>query len=207
MMKFVSRLLVKAQLWIFRTSEVARFDGIILADLRSPERQTPHFRAIILGALRLLKETDPCRFARVKRRLKWIVRQTLDLRGSAQYQHSTRTCAIDFLEPSEVYDSEFLTGWYASTLVHEATHGEIRSRGILYTEQLRQRIEQICVKEQQNFEKRLTTTQPDLAKRIHCDFDAANWEWSWSLTPWQQLKFGMRRIYSEAKGNSQEAED
>ena len=195
MKTLVRQIATKAQVWLQSTSEVARFDGIILADLRSPKSRTPHFRDIILAALRLLKATDSYRFARVRRRLTWIVHHTLARRGSAEYRHATRTCAIDFLEPSAEYDSEFLTGWYASTLVHEATHGEIRSRGVHYTKQLRLRIEQLCVKEEQNFVMRLTITKPDLAERISYEFDASKWKWSWNATPMERFQTQMRRIF------------
>ena len=142
MRTLLHQLATKAQLWIYSTSEVARFDGIILADIRSPRIQTSHFRDVILAALRLLKATDSHRYARVRRRLAWVVAGTLACRGGAEYHHSTRTCFIDFLEPSAEYDLEYLIGTYASTLVHEATHGEIRARGLHYTRQLRSRIEQ-----------------------------------------------------------------
>jgi predicted NBD/HSP70 family sugar kinase len=89
-----------AILWIQSRGEVAQFEGIILADLRNRRNQTGHFRETLLAALRLLKETDPCRFARVRRRLSWIVQTTLSPRIGAQYHHEVRTCAIDFIEPS-----------------------------------------------------------------------------------------------------------
>jgi hypothetical protein len=195
MKQLAFRLVTKAQLWLQSTCEVARFDGIILSDLRTPKSRTPHFRETILAALRLLKATDAYRFQRVKRRLTWIVHHTLDRRGCAEYRHATRTCAIDFLEPSADYDLEFLTAWYASVLVHEATHGVIRSRGVLYTKKLRLRIEKLCVKEEQNFLMRLTITKPDLADRVYHEFDASDWKWSWNATPMERFQRQMRRIF------------
>jgi hypothetical protein len=195
MKTLVRQLATKAVLWLQSTSEVARFDGIIIADLRNRKNRTPHFRDTILGALRLLKSTDACRYERVRRRLTWIVHHTLAIRGSCEYRHDTRTCAIDFLEPSAMYDSEFLTGWYASTLVHEATHGAIRSRGVHYNKHLRLRIEQLCVKEQQNFVTRLTITNPNLAERIRYEFDALDWKWHWKATRRERFQTQMGRIF------------
>lgn len=195
MRKLIARLATGVVLWFQSRSEVARFDGIILADLRSHRGQTQHFRNTLLAALRLLKETDPRRYARVSTRLSWVVSTTLSRHGTAEYRHATRTCAIDFLEPSPEYDSEFLIGWYACTLVHEATHGEIRHRGIPYTRELRSRIERLCVREEQRFVTRLTLTRPDLADRLYYEFDAANWKWSWSATRGERFRAELRRIF------------
>jgi hypothetical protein len=177
-----------AILWIQSRGEVAQFEGIILADLRNRRNQTGHFRETLLAALRLLKETDPCRFARVRRRLSWIVQTTLSPLIGAQYHHEVRTCAIDFIEPSPEYDSEYLIGCYACTLIHEATHGAIQSRGILSTPKLRSRIEYLCVREEQRFVIRLTLTQPALADRLYREFDFSEWEPSWRTTPAERLR-------------------
>ncbi len=186
-------LSTKAQLWILRSCEVARFDGIILADPRNPSNRTPHFREVILAALRLLKQTDPYRYARVRRRLSWIVYTRLNPHTAAEYQHGTRTCAIDVRELSSAEDLEFLVGWNALVLVHEATHGGIRSRGIQYTPEHRLRIEQLCVKEEQAFVRRLASKKPDLASRLSYEFDASLWEWSWNTGRWEGLLADLRR--------------
>lgn len=173
---------------------MARFDGIVVADLRIHRNQTPHFRDTLLASLRLLKDTDSGRFTRVRRRIAWIVNCTLSVHGEAEYRHATRTCAIDFQEPTPVFDPQFLIGWYACTLVHEATHGEIRSRGILYTAELRSRIERLCVSEEQRFLLRLTITRPELADRLYSDFDASEWKRSWAATRAEQFRAQLRRI-------------
>ena len=189
------KLSLKAQLWILNSCEVARFEGITIADLRNCNNRSPRFPEIMLAALQLLKATDPTRYARVRRRLAWISYETLAIRGSAEYHHATGRCCIDFLEQSPEYDKEFLVGSYASTLVHEATHGEIESRGIHYTPELRSRIEHLCVKQEQKFIKRLANTHPDLARSLHYEFDASNWEWSWKATRWERLQKEMKRIF------------
>jgi len=99
-----------------------------------------------------------------------------------------RACAIDFIEPSPEYDSEYLIGSYACTLVHEATHGAIDARGVLYTPKLRSRIEHLCVREEQRFVIRLTLTRPALADRRYRDFDFSQWEPSWRATPGERLR-------------------
>jgi hypothetical protein len=204
MRKLIIESITKAELWVLRINEVARFEGIILADLHTPSNRPQQFRDILLDALRLLKATDSRRFERVRTRLAWIVHQTLERRGMAEYRHRTRTCAIDFLEPSPERDREHLIGWYACTLVHEATHGQIRSRGILYTPQLRLRIERLCVREEQRFLTHLTFTHPDLAEWLYQEFDASQWDEAWRATPREQFLARMKRIFRACKAPDQE---
>jgi hypothetical protein len=190
MSELINRVARNVQLWCYRKNEICQFDGIRLADLKGG----PHFREILLAALRLLQATDLRRFQRVRKHLFWVVRTTLSIPGLAVYNSLTRACEIDFLSPSSEFDAECLIGWYACTLVHEATHGVICSRGIAYTPKLRSRIEHICVKEEQRFLFRLTFTQPDLADRLYREFDASHWKESWSTTPRERLRVKLRRI-------------
>ena len=199
MRRLIQRLATGVILRLQSSSEVARFDGIILADLRSHRSKARHFRDTLLAALRLLKATDPRRYTRVQKHLSWVVNMTLSRHGAAEYRHMTRTCASDILEVSHENDLEFLAGYYASTLVHEATHGMIRCRGILYNKKLRRRIERLCVREEQRFVTRLTLTQPNLADRLYYEFDATQWKWSWTATPLERFKAELRRIFSADK--------
>lgn len=129
----------------------------------------------------------------MRQRLDWIARLTLSRSALAEYHHATRTCAIDFIEPSPEYDQEYLVGLYACTLVHEATHGVIRSRGIFYTPKLRFRIERLCFREEQRFLIHLTITRPELAERLYSEFDASRWKEAWNETPGDRLRAQMRR--------------
>jgi hypothetical protein len=56
----------------------------------------------------------------------------------------------------------FLTA-YASTLVHEATHGVIDARGIPYNKRFRERIELVCIHEET---KSVSRIAPDLVNVI-----------------------------------------
>ncbi len=201
--KFISELCNRGRLWLQRTSEVGRFEGIVLADLRNSGNQTEHFRDTFLASLRLLQRTDPRRFARVQRHIAWITNCTLS-HGGAEYYHSVRSCFIDFQEPAPPFDAEYLIGWYACTLVHEATHGVICSRGILYTPALRERIECLCVREEQRFLRRLATTEPELAARIDLEFVPSDWNWYWGSTPFERFTAQMTRILT--RGNKREQE-
>lgn len=79
-------------------------------------------------------------------------------------------------------------------LPRSSTHGEIESRGVRYTPELRFRIEHLCVKEQHKFIKLLAVTNPDLAGKIRYEFDPPIWQQSWKMTRWQRLQAEMKRI-------------
>jgi hypothetical protein len=178
MLSLIRRLLRNLLLSLYRSREVARVDGMILINLRE---NTSQFREVLLAALQLLKETDPRRYRRVQKHIVWIVNETLAIRGSAQYRRRLRVCSVDLLEPSATYDLEYLVGYYASTLVHEATHGAIDARGIRYTPELRSRIERLCT---------------DLAERLHREYDATDWAWTWNATRAERAWVILKRLFS-----------
>src|SRR6195256_5873 len=87
----VQALLNRYLLRLQRTSEVARFDGIILADTQNSSL----FRSAVPSALQLIKDLDTRRFHRLQRHIKWIVNCPLPY-GGGQYHYPTRTCRLDF---------------------------------------------------------------------------------------------------------------
>ena len=152
MSKFIQRLVNRGYLWVQRKNEVARFDGIILADIR---RRSPHFKATLLAALQLIRDHDPRRFARVQRHIAWIVNCDWELGLAAEYNYEIRTCTIDFKEPPPDCAEMISAGLYARRIIHEATHGVVLSRGIAYAPELRVRIEELCVTEENRFVHRV----------------------------------------------------
>ena len=176
-----------------RRNEVAQFDGIVLSDVR---KKDPRFREALLAALKLLKDSDDRRFHRVQTRLAYILNCTLAHRGAA-YLHYVRTCAIDFSASAFDEDPDYYIGWYACTLVHEATHAVIRTRGISYLPQHRSRIERLCVVEEVRYLANLSRVRPDIAARIHCEFNETNWHAAWASTPTKNLLTVLRRIILE----------
>jgi hypothetical protein len=192
MRKLLTNLANRGRLWLNRISEVGSWGGIILADLRDRRHQTPHFRDTILASLQLLQRVDQRRLKRVQRHIQWVTNYTLP-RAGAEYAHAIRTCFLEFQEPTAEFDIPYLIGWYACVLVHEATHGVIRSRGILYTPELRERIEQLCVREEQRFVRRLSAIDAGLAARLPHDFDPRDWNWYWHATPFERFSLHITR--------------
>jgi hypothetical protein len=184
----VNRYLLRLQL----TSEVARFDGIILADTL----ESPLFRSAVPSALKLIKDLDRRRFRRLQRYIAWIVNCPL-LYGGGQYHYPTRTCRLDIEKATPEPDSDYAAAAVASILIHEATHGVLRARGIGYSAQLRSRVEHCCVREQNRFLARLAISRPDIAKFYHREFVESRWHRSWTATGLQRLFDLIRRLRRE----------
>jgi hypothetical protein len=189
--KLIKQLARKGELRIQRKHEIAQFDGIALVD---PDDYTPYFSKIITAALQLIKDTDQRRFHRVQRYIRSIVNCTRPFGGGA-FLSETKTCEFEFRIPRSEHDVQFYTAWYACALVHEATHGRLRSRGIGYTPENRTRIEKLCVTEEQRFAKRLRVAPEVLAWLQHgLTFDPRRWQRHWKSTPWKRFILTMRRI-------------
>jgi hypothetical protein len=195
MAEFIRRLAEQGLLRVQRRSEVARFEGIILADVRG---KSQHFKITLLTALQLIRGCDARRFARIQRHISWVVNVGLELGKNAEYNAATRTCSIDFSEPEDDA-AEVWSVWHcARTLVHEATHGVLISWGIPYTQELRARIEDLCVTEERRFLSRVGLLQPELAELttiMQREFDPAAWERVWTASRWQRALSALRRVW------------
>jgi hypothetical protein len=172
-----------------RENEIARFDDIILSDTQD----SALFRSAVPSALQLIKSLDSRRFRRLQRYVKWIVNCPLP-NGGGQYHYPTRTCRLDIEKTANEPDPDYAAAAVASTLVHEATHGALRARAIGYTPQLRARVERCCVREQNRFLARLSTSRPDIAKLLYSEFAESRWHRSWTATPFQSFLDLFRRL-------------
>lgn len=123
--------------------------GFVLYSIEHDEK----FFRCAAEAIDLLERVDARRAARAKRYLPIIahVRQ-----GS------------DFYKPSAhafyVHDVPDDSAYFASAIVHEATHGYLFARKIPYAPELRERIERLCSKEQFAFIVRAIRVQAHVAK-------------------------------------------
>jgi hypothetical protein len=185
----IQSLLTRYLLRLQRENEVARFDGIILADTQD----SALFRSAAPSALQLIKNLDMRRFRRLQRYIKWIVNCPLPY-GGGQYHYPTRTCRLDIEKTTPEPDPEYAAAAVASTLIHEATHGVLRARAIGYSPQLRSRVEHCCVREQNRFIARLSTSRPDIATFLHREFTESRWHRSWTATRLQSLADVFRRL-------------
>jgi hypothetical protein len=160
-------------------------------------RRTIRFSVrVFLAALQLIKQLDSRRFRRLQRHITWIVNCPLP-KGGGQYHYPTRTCRLDVEKGMPKPDADYAAAAIASTLIHEATHGVLRARGIGYSAQLRARVERCCVREQNRFLGRLCSSRPDIAKFLHREFTESGWHCSWTATRLQSLSDLIRRLRRE----------
>jgi len=178
--KIARRWVVRSQ----RRNQVGEFEGIRIS---SAYKDDLKFLEVIESALRLIKKTDPRRFSLVKKYIQvvWSVRLW---NGGAEYSHYNQTCGIDFDRLIKNGDQEWWIGSCASTLIHEATHGRLCSRGIEYTPELRTRIEKLCIVEENRFLFKLIFFKPDLAESLYQHVDVTRWKPLWDATRMEQLK-------------------
>lgn len=121
--------------------------GIQLVDNKLRTRDT--FMSAIDSALELIKQTSPPLFNRVKKEIRRIYHLPC---SGGKYKRSLRLCVIDLEKHLAIVTEEnSADAILATTLIHEATHGYLYSRGIKYSKSTHQRIEKICVKEENKF--------------------------------------------------------
>lgn len=105
----------------------------------------------IWAALDLIQQTDPRRFHRIQQFVTRII--LIRLRRSlimGQYNPIGKVCGLARIEfPTKL---RYLARYsYASTIIHEATHGYLFQRKFPASKSNRRRIEVICVKEEARF--------------------------------------------------------
>lgn len=171
-----------------------RIYGIPLVDY---DLYTPYFRQTFALALEILKRQDPRRFQRVCRYIKGIVALPIG-HAEAGYLEYLSVCAVRFQAPSSKDKIPKWAAWYASILVHEATHGRVHARGIPYDEEHRERIERLCYKEENRFLKHLGLTPESLAKLEKLKtFNSEAYQRNWASSFWQRWR--QTRRYQKAK--------
>jgi hypothetical protein len=102
-------------------------------------------------ALRLVKTYDQRRYKRLISDLDrvWV---RLVIGGLGKYTHSLRACELDErFVLAETSSPELI----AATIVHEATHARLWRRGIGYDENVRGRVEAICIRRELAFARTL----------------------------------------------------
>src|SRR5690348_2743535 len=110
------------QEWLVRTSVRDRYGPIYLVDMTA-NQEDDGFVTFTKQALNLIERTDPRRYRRVEREIRYIVNTYLV--SSAEYRRGIRRCSVDFarykVDPSHPRYEWYLAS-FACTLIHEATH-------------------------------------------------------------------------------------
>ncbi len=109
-------------------------------------------------AFNLISEFDSLHYHQIKHNVKRIWISVLPV-NYAEWVDDLQTCILDrnYLLRSDVSVCEI-----AQTIVHEATHARLCKLKIKYTEDIRDRVERICVKSEIAFAKRLPNGQKEI---------------------------------------------
>jgi hypothetical protein len=189
MVNALSRLRDQLDNWSLRGVITDTHKGIALGDVNFDPGDDAEFITRTKQALDLIEEKDPRRFRRVQTEIRFIVNK--ELNASGQYGRATRCCFVDFGRyPFHTHPDWYLL-LYAGTIVHEATHGALCSRGIPYTLGNREQIERICHAEQHRF---LMRVKPAWREYLVDQFDPSRWHFSWHASRWAKLQALFRRV-------------
>jgi hypothetical protein len=149
-LRLLQRLEARVERFMLRRSRGEVVDGLWLGAFGDkPEPILCRLRE----ALQLIKISDPRRYSRLIRDLKRIwVPGRLKSRGLFNYR--LEACELD--EEFVLAETPELT---ASVIVHEATHARLLGCGIGYEEEIRPRVEAICVRRELAFATKLPNGQ------------------------------------------------
>lgn len=129
-------------------------DGIEVAML-SPGKNYPAASLKIDQALNLIAEYDPRRYLQIRRDVKkiWV---SAAPGYCANWMDELQMCTID---SNYYYRDNISASEIALTIVHESTHARLCKLKIEYTEDIRDRVERVCIKSEIAFAKRLPDGQ------------------------------------------------
>lgn len=131
--------------WLIRFSRNMRVDGLWVGS----SRDNAGALSRVQDALAIIKAHDPYRYKRVLREFDRLLVHLLPGVVGA-FRPRLRWCVLDerFVLSSPVEH-------IASTIVHEATHGLLGRHNIGYPENLRPRIERVCMRQELAFARKL----------------------------------------------------
>lgn len=137
-------------LWLSTSREV---DGLWVGSMEAEPHQGLRR---VEDALQLIKRHDPLNYSRVTRNLDriWV---HLIPSAAAHYDRTLNACVLD---ERYLLKEGMTLGGIASTIVHEATHARLERWGIIYEEEVRCRIEAICLRRELNFLTKLPDSGP-----------------------------------------------
>lgn len=177
--------LLQFSIYMQLTEKKEHFDGFLIVDSFWNNPNAIAFFKYIKAALRLIRSQDQRRFRTVQREIKTII-NVFKLGPIGNYLAPIRACALDFCYfplPQNSDQREIYVVFWASVIVHEATHGRLMSLNIPYNKLTRSRVERICCNETRHFVLRVESLKPEwygLADELAPKFDQARWEEYWN---------------------------
>jgi len=129
-----------------------KYDGFTLY-VTEDAKDAENYYKIVKNALNKIKEIDARKYKRVKKYLRSIAYVEM---GSNCYMQMQRSFFVDTIPEDKDY--------FASSIIHEATHGYLFSKGFLYSKDMQEQHERICTKEQLYFLTKLIAKKENLSK-------------------------------------------
>src|SRR5258705_2743988 len=140
----------RLDLWLSTGKEI---DGLWVGSIE--DKPQPGLRRVE-DALQLIKHHSPLHYSRVTHNLERVWVRLLTI-ARACYREPLGACELDvryvLLEATTLEE-------IASTIVHEATHARLERWGINYDENIRARIEAICLRRELNVLTELPNSEP-----------------------------------------------
>lgn len=167
------------------------YKGIRLCDNNCDRSDDQDFISWTKEALDLIETSDLRRFRRVQKEVRYIV--NIELHSGGMYMRSVKACDVDFGRYRSITHREWALHSYAATIVHEATHGFLFSRGHEYTPENREQVERICHDEGIRFLLRAKPEWKDFLDK-HYGFDPKRWQLLWTGSFWDKTLVLLKRI-------------
>jgi hypothetical protein len=120
-----------------------------------PDKKGPAVFSKVDQALNLISEFDSRRYLQIRRDVKkiWV---SVAQPAVGKWLNELQTCVLD---RNYFCQDKISASRMALTIVHEATHARLCKLKIKYTEDIRERVERICIKSEIAFAKRLPDGQ------------------------------------------------
>jgi hypothetical protein len=136
---------------VFALSAKRVMHGITVASSRIGTHDVELSFRKVERALRAIRDYDPPRFAHIMRDVPRIWIGPIPNYARGQWIDELRLC---MLRDSFVGDDEVSDAYVAALIVHEGTHARVARAGISFSEEIRPRVERLCIKSQIDFARR-----------------------------------------------------
>jgi hypothetical protein len=194
--RVLDKLVHRMELYAMQHAAIGTFDGIGLVDFRGHPKS---FRHTVECSLRLIRDNDPRRYARITKHIRWIANRVTNTMG-IEYEPWICACNVEFTDIPGA-SPDVLAAGYACFLIHEATHGAIEARGIPCDVSHRVRIERLCMAEQNRFAARLAALDPQRypLHLLQLEFNENYWRNEWSAGRLKITSSFLSRWFADSK--------
>lgn len=142
---------------VFALSRKRQMHGISVASSRIGVHDVDRSLDKVERALQAIADYDPPRYAHITRDMQRIWIGPIPNYARGQWIDELRLC---MLRDSFVADDDVSVAYVAALIVHEGTHARVARAGISFDEQIRPRVERLCIKSQIAFSRKHPDGEP-----------------------------------------------